>query len=217
MRINVLLADGRKLLREGLSALLEKHSDIHVAGEAEDGDDCVRLVRPLGINVVVLNLAPPTRSSLQVVSAIAAAKKDVRIVVLVFSPSAHTVRELLRAGVSGCLARDCASAELVQAIRTVAAGGTYLSNSLVDMVAHAYAGHSKAGLSSKPLAPREQQILQGIAAGQSTKEIAAALKLRTKTIETHRRRLMEKLNLHTVAELTKYAVMQGLSPLEVSA
>jgi DNA-binding NarL/FixJ family response regulator len=217
MSINVLLADGRKLLREGLSALLEKHTDIRVVGEADDGEAAARLVRPLGVNVVVLNLAPPATSGIEVVSSIASAKKEVKVLALMFAPAAHTVRELLRNGATGCLARDCAGADLVEAIRTVAGGRTYLSHSLVDTVVHGYARRDGAhGSAPKSLAPREREILRAIATGASTKEIAASLKVKSKTIETHRRRLMEKLNLRSVAELTKYAVIQGISPLDVA-
>jgi DNA-binding NarL/FixJ family response regulator len=222
--INVLLADGRKLVREGLSALLEKHPDIHVVGEADDGEAAGRLIRPLGVHVVVLNLAPPARSGIDVIGAIASAQSGVRLLVLTFAPAAHTVRELLQSGAAGCLARDCAGAELVEAIRTVAAGRTYLSNSLIDAVVNSYAGRhggTRGGGGSgraapKSLAPREREILRAIATGASTKEIAASLKVNAKTIETHRRRLMEKLNLRSVAELTKYAVLQGISPLDVA-
>jgi len=214
--INVLLADGRKLHREGLAALLEKHADLCVVGEADDGEAATRLIRPLDVNVVLLNLAPPARTGIDAVSAISNAREGVKVIALTLAPAPHTIRELLGSGATSCLTRDCAAAELVTAIRAVAQGQTYLAPSLLNAVVHGYVRRGdRSAVSAKALAPREREILRAIATGKSTKEIAAALRVTPKTVETHRRRLMEKLNLRSVAELTKYAVMQGISPLDV--
>ena len=219
MKINVLLADGRKLVREGLSLLLERHDGVSVIGEASDAQSAVKLVKALPVHVVVLNLTAPTLSGSESVAALVRARTEpsVRVIVLTLNPDAALVRALLEAGASGCLTKDAAGTELVHAIRTVQASSVYLSPSLVDAVVGGYVGVTAGARRVRALAPRERVILARIAAGESTKEIAAALKVSTKTIETQRRRIMDKLDRHSVAELTKYAVAQGITPLERSA
>lgn len=191
--------------------MLERHADLSVVGEAEDGEAAAKLVGPLGVRVVLLNLSPAGRGCIDVVRKIVAAEPGVRVLALMFEPAAHTIRELLASGAAGCLSRECAATELVAAIRRVAGGRTYLSSSLVESVVHVQRQSTK-----MTLAPREREVLRAIAMGRSTKEIAAAMRVTAKTVETHRRRLMEKLKVGSVAELTKYAVLQGMTPLEVA-
>ena len=136
---------------------------------------------------------------------------------MALNPDAPFVAELLEAGAGARLTKDCAGAELVEAIRTVRSGRIYLSPGLLDVVVKDYARPADRLATERPLAPRERVILQRIAAGQTTKEIAAALGVSGKMVETHRRRIMQKLNRHSVAELTKYAVLQGLAPLDATA
>ena len=214
MKINVLLADGRKLLREALSLLLEKQEDVRVIGEAEDGHDAVRLVKALSVHVVILNPTPATPSVSELVRSILKARPRVRVIVLTFNPAVEFVQDILDAGALGCLTKECAGAELMAAVRAVLENKLYLSPSLVDRVVKRYVRPSTRSTPERSLAPREREILRHIAAGQTTKEIAAALGVGTKTVETHRRRIMEKLNRHSVAELTKYAVLEGLTALE---
>lgn len=212
--LNVLLVEGRKLLREGLCALLERHHDLRVVGEAEDGQAAVaKLIPALEVDVVVLNVIPPQYAGVDLVQSLTATFPDVRIVVLTLDPAPHLLRALLDAGAHGCLTRESSATELVAAIRTVMTGKTYLSPRLVDVMVHGYARPAPR-VSTRPLAPREREILARIAAGETTKQIARALGVGSKTVETHRRRLMQKLNKHSVAELTKYAVLEGLTPLE---
>jgi DNA-binding NarL/FixJ family response regulator len=137
------------------------------------------------------------------------------VVVLCLHTDWASVRELLGAGALGCLARDSASNELIDAIRTVAAGRVYLSSRLAGALVSDYLHDPKAPRRKK-LAPREREILRRIANGESTRQIAAALHIGTKTVETHRRRIMEKLQKRSLAELTKYAIREGLSSLEPS-
>ena len=212
--LKVLLVEGRKLLREGVVALLERHDHIKVVGEAEDGRSAAKLIRALDVDVVVLNVTPPQTSTVDLISAIAKEHSTVRIVVLTMDPSSQFLRELLSAGAHGCLTRQSSATELVDAIRSVTTGKTYLSPSLVDVLLNGYARTSAQPAPLPSLTPREQEILARIAAGQTTKQIARALGVGAKTVETHRRRVMQKLNKHSVAELTKYAVAAGLTPLE---
>jgi len=213
--IQVLLVEGRKLLREGLCALLERHDDIKVVGEVDDGHAVTKLVRALSVDVVVLNVIPLQVGGIDLVHALTKSCPDVRIVALTMDPTPHLLRDLLNVGVHGCLTKQSSATELVEAIRTVMTDTTYLSPALVDLVANGN-GHALPvpSIPTRPLAPREREILQRIAGGETTKEIARALGVGTKTVETHRRRMMQKLNKHSVAELTKYAVREGLTPLE---
>ena len=217
MKVNVVLVDGRKLFREGLGALLEKHADLKVVGEADDAAAAPKLVKALAPHVVILNVTLPTRSAADAIKATASARSGTRVIVLTFQADAGFVRDVLQAGASACLTKESASSELVTAIRTVMAQQTYLSPGIADAVVAGYVlprGKRKAG---RTLSAREREILQRIADGETTKAIAATLGVSTKTIETHRRRMMEKLGLHSVAELTKYAVLEGMTPLETPA
>jgi DNA-binding NarL/FixJ family response regulator len=217
MKINVLLVDGRKLFREGLSALLEKHADLKVVGEADDAAAAPKLVKALAPHVVILNAALSTRGAVKAIEAIAHARSGTRVIVLTFQADPGFVRDVLQAGVAACLTRESASAELVTAIRTVTSKQTYLSPTIADAVVTGYVLSRGKRSSRRMLSGREREILQRIADGQPTRAIASALGVSGKTIETHRRRVMEKLGLHSVAELTKYAVREGLTSLEVPA
>lgn len=212
-RINVLLSAGRKLLREGISSLLERYDDIKVVGECDDARATTRLAAALSVDVVILNVIPPFQGGPELIQGVLRARPDVRLIVLTLDPSPGFLANILAAGAKGCLSKECSGIELVQAIRKVMSGEVYLSQRLIEVVVTGYARPArKAG--ERSLAPREREILQRIARGETTKEIAAALRVSSKTIETHRRRLMQKLGKHTVAELTKYAVLEGLSPLD---
>jgi DNA-binding NarL/FixJ family response regulator len=219
MSVNVLIAEGRTMVREGLRVLLEKHSGIEVIGEAADAASATKLVRALPVHVVVLNCIPPATCGPQAVRSLvrAGADRAVAVVVLALNPPATFVRELLDAGASACLTKDAAARELVDSIRMVRAGKVYLSPTLMDAVVTGFARPSDRQHHAPRLAAKERTVLEMIAAGRTTKEIAGMLGVSTKTIETHRRRIMTKLDLHSVAELTKYAVVHGLSALEHSS
>ena len=213
--IRVVLVEGRTLLREGLCALLERHEDMKVVGEFDESRSVTKLVGALAVDVVVLNVIPPQVGGIDLVKALAKHCPDVRIVALTMDPTPHLLRDLLNVGVHGCLTKQSSATELVEAIRTVMTDTTYLGPALVDLVASSNGDASPTpSIPTRPLAPREREILQRIAGGETTKEIARALGVGTKTVETHRRRMMQKLNKHSVAELTKYAVREGLTPLE---
>ena len=215
MRINLLLVDGRKLFREGLSVLLEKHADLRVVGEADEAAAAPKLVKALAPHVVILNATLPTRGASKAIESIVAARAGTRVLVLTLQVDASFVRDVLQAGASACLTKESASSELVTAIRTVMSKQTYLSPTIADVVVAGYVLPRGKRAARRALSSREREILQRIADGQSTKLIASALGVSGKTIETHRRRMMEKLGLHSVAELTKYAVREGLTSLEM--
>jgi DNA-binding NarL/FixJ family response regulator len=218
MKIHVLLADGRKILREGLCLLLEKHPDIKVVGEAEEAAAAVRLATALTPDLVILNVTASTLGADRVIRAIRAASPSTRLLALGVRAEAPFIRQVLEAGASACLTRQCAAAELVTAIRAVMTHKVYLSPRIAEAVVSGYVLPAADGTApgGRALSPRERQTLQRIADGQTTKQIAAALRLSAKTVETHRRRIMQKLALHSVAELTKYALREGLTSIEVS-
>jgi DNA-binding NarL/FixJ family response regulator len=217
MKIHVLLADGRKILREGLCVLLEKHADIKVVGEAEDAQGAIKLAKALSPDIVIVNLALATKGAQDLIQAMRVACPTARVLALTLWPNTTFIREILEAGAAGCLTKECASADLVTAIRTVMTHKVYLSPRIAEAVVNGYvlpAGGKAAG-GARALSARERQILRRIADGETTKQIALAFKVSTKTIETHRRRIMQKLGKHSVAELTKYAVREGLTSLEL--
>jgi DNA-binding NarL/FixJ family response regulator len=216
MKIHVLLADGRKILREGLCVLLEKHADIKVIGEAEDAQGAIKLAGALSPDVVIVNLALATHGAQDLIQSMRLACPTARVLALTLWPNTTFIREILEAGAAGCLTKECASADLVTAIRTVMTHKVYLSPRIAEAVVNGYVlpgGRSAGG--ARALSARERQILRRIADGETTKQIALAFKVSTKTIETHRRRIMQKLGKHSVAELTKYAVREGLTSLEL--
>jgi DNA-binding NarL/FixJ family response regulator len=207
--ITILLVDGRKLLRAGLRMQLQEHRDIRVVGEAEDLQAVTKLVAALRPQVVVMTASPDGHRWVQRVRAVATGGS--RLLALLLKDDPHFVREALDAGAAGCLTRDAAIDELLVAIRKVASGGVYLSQGLVhDVALGAVLG---VGRDSR-LSEREVDVLRRIADGDNTKMIAIALAVSGKTVETYRRRIMEKLGKYSLAELVKYAVREGIASVD---
>ena len=216
MSIRILLADDHKITRQGLRSLLDKEFDMEVVAEAEQGRTAVRLVRELSPQVVIMDVTMPDLNGVEAARQIVSEFPDVKIIALSMHSDSLFVTEMLKSGASGYLLKDCAFEELARAIRTVVAGKTYLSPSISGVVVDDYLHRlSKADLSgSEVLTDREREVLQLLAEGKSTKQIALKLHISVKTVETHRRQIMDKLDIHTVAELTKYAIRKGLTSLE---
>ncbi len=216
MSIRILLADDHKITRQGLRSLLDKQSDMVVVAEAEEGRTAVRLVRELLPDVVIMDVSMPDLNGMEAARQITREFGDVRIVALSMHSDSLFVTEMLKSGALGYLLKDCAFEELARAIRTVVAGKTYLSPSISGVVVDDYLHRlSKADFSGLDvLTNREREVLQLLAEGKSTKRIALKLHISGKTVETHRRQIMNKLDIHTVAELTKYAIRKGLTSLE---
>ncbi len=216
MSIRILLADDHKITRQGLRSLLDKQSDMEVVAEAEEGRTTVRLVRELLPDVVIMDVSMPDLNGMEAARQITREFGNVRIVALSMHSDSLFVTEMLKSGASGYLLKDCAFEELARAIRAVVAGKTYLSPSISGVVVDDYLHRlSKADFSGLDvLTSREREVLQLLAEGKSTKQIALKLHISVKTVETHRRQIMNKLDIHTVAELTKYAIRKGLTSLE---
>ena len=219
MSIRIIIADDHKIMREGLSALISNEMGMEVIGEAEDGQSAVRMARKLTPDVIVMDIGMPELNGIECTRQVLSENPDIRVLVLSMHSDRRFVTEMLRAGASGYLVKDSAFDELIRAVRTVANGRSYLSAEIADSVINNFVRRPPDAVDDESsafsvLTTREREVLQLLAEGKTTKEIAAALFVSVKTIETHRRNIMKKLDLHSVAELTKYAVREGLTMLE---
>ncbi len=216
MTIRILLADDHQIIREGLRSLLTDQKDIEVVAEADTGRSALNYVEKLHPDVVLMDIAMPDINGIEATRQIKAANPEIRILALSMHSDQRFVGDMLRAGASGYLLKDCAGAELVQAIRTVHAGKVYLSPSIAGIVTEGFINPAGgAGVDARQvLTVRELEVVQLLAEGLSTKEVAFKLNVSIKTVETHRKNIFDKLNLSSIAELTKYAIREGITSLE---
>jgi len=217
MSIRVLIADDHKIMLAGLRSLLEKQTDFDVVGEADNGRRAVQMAQEKNPEVVVMDVSMPDLNGIEATKQIIESLPETRVIALSMHSDKRFVIGMLRAGASGYLLKDCASQELANAILQVARGKKYLSPEItgvvIDDVLLAGSSEEEATAASQ-LSPREREVLQLIAEGWSTKQIASHLYVSIKTIETHRRQIMKKLDLHAIADLTKYAIREGLTSIE---
>jgi DNA-binding NarL/FixJ family response regulator len=207
MPIRILLADDHEIVRQGFRALLER-AGFEVAGEAADGQAAVRLAQSLKPDVAVLDLAMPLLNGLDAARVILRECPSTRVVLLTMHTEEHQIVAALRAGVRGYLLKTQAAEDLVQAIRDVAQGEIYLSPRVSRVFVEGYLSRDEPV--SDPLSPRERQVLQLVAEGKTSKEVASLLDLTVKTAESYRSRIMEKLDIHETAGLVRYAIRTGL-------
>jgi DNA-binding NarL/FixJ family response regulator len=214
-QIKVLIADDHQMMRAGLRALLEQRPDVKVIAEAGDGRAAVRLAREHSPDVVVMDINMPDLNGVEATRQICADGKGPKIIALTgYAPTRFTV-EMLNAGASAYVLKTAAATELTMALDAVCAGKIYLSPEVSNEVMQKPSPDANAKRSVfHHLSSREREVLQLLAEGKSTKEVAARLNVSIKTVETHRRNLMEKLNIHSVAELTKYAIREGITSAE---
>jgi DNA-binding NarL/FixJ family response regulator len=216
MKLTILLADDHKIVRDGLRALLEKETDMEVIAGAEDGASAVKLAGELKPSVVVMDIGMPDMNGIEATRQIIASHPDVRVIALSMHSDKRFVGGMLKAGASGYLLKDCAFGELANAIRAVMGGQTYLSPQIAQVVVEGYVRQvgPSGPASAEVLTGREREVLQLLAEGKSTKDIAALLGLSSRTVETHRQQIMNKLNIHKAAELVKYAIREGIISLD---
>jgi two-component system, NarL family, response regulator NreC len=206
--IKILLVDDHALVRHGFRMILAAQPDMEIAGEAGNGNDAVELAQKLKPDVVVMDVAMPELNGIEATRRLIELSPRTRVLALSMHKDAVYVREILRAGARGYLLKDSADADLLAAVRAVAKGEGYLSPGVSDAVLSDYRRHVTDPLDL--LTSREREVLQLIAEGKTNKEIATSLTLSVYTVEAHRGRVMEKLNLHSTGELVRFAVRSGL-------
>ena len=210
MAIRIVLADDHVIVREALSLLLAG-AGFEVVGEASDGHVAVRLARDLQPDVVVLDVVMPLLNGLDAAREIQQTSPAIKTLLLTSRHDEALILEALQAGIRGCVLKTYEAKELIRAIREVAAGGVYLSPGLSRCVVDAY--RSRTALPRDPLSARERQVLQLIAEGKRTREMSEVLGISIKTVESHRARIMRKLDINATAGLVRYAIQHGITCL----
>ena len=207
-RIRILLADDHAVVRQGFRMILSAHPDLEIVGEAGNGREAVELAATLRPDVVVMDVAMPELNGIEATRRLTADNPHTRVVALSMHKDSVYVREILRAGARGYLLKDSVADDLVAAVRAVAAGEGYLSPGVSNAVLDDYRKHVTNPIDL--LSSREREVLQMLAEGKTNKEIAVVLHLSVYTVEAHRGRIMEKLNVHSINELVRFAVRNGL-------
>ena len=214
--ISVILVDDHVIMRDGLRHLLDQESDIEVVGEADNGRKAVKLVMEKKPEIVIMDVAMQDMNGIEATRQIKTENPDIKVIALSMHSERQIVVGIFRAGASGYLLKDSSSLELVEAIRTVHLGRKYLSQKISDIVLQEISDIKKetGQIGVDVLTNRESEILQLISEGNSTKKIAEVLFISPKTVESHRANIMDKLNIHNIPELTKYAIRTGLTSLD---
>jgi DNA-binding NarL/FixJ family response regulator len=213
MTVRILLADDHKIIRDGLRSLLEKEEEFTVLGEAENGREAVRMTRELRPEVVLMDIAMPGLNGIEAARQIRSEAPEVKIVALSMHHERRFVMRMLEAGASGYVLKAGAFEEVAEAVRAVMTDRIYTSPKITDLVMKDYVRQLSRPKEESPLTPREREVLQLLAEGNSSKAIAESLNISVNTVDTHRHRIMEKLSLRSIAELTKYALREGLTSI----
>lgn len=217
MSTRILLVDDHAITREGLRSLIEKQPDMEVVGEAEDGRKAVEMVRELLPDIIITDLTMPNLNGVDATRQIVREFPNIKVIALSIHSNRAFVVDMLKAGASGYVLKECTFDELVEAIQTVIDGGVYLSPKVAGVIVSDYT-QRLAKIAESPLetlTERQREVLQLIGEGKNTKQIALQLHVSTKTIEANRRKIMEKLDARSIAELVKIAILGGLASLEV--
>ena len=216
MTIRVLLADDHAIVRHGLARSIQQEEDMEVVGQAGTGLTAMEMARQLMPNVILMDISMPDMNGMEATRLILREAPQLKVIALSMHSAKRYVREMFRAGATGYLLKDCEFDELIEAIRMVAEGQTYVSPSISEVVVEDYVrGSPKEEADAfSVLTQREREVLQLMAEGNSTKQIAARLFISPKTVEAHRLRIMHKLDIDNVAQLTKYAIQEGLTTPE---
>lgn len=214
--MKILLVDDHKMMRDGLRALLEKEG-IEVVGEAGSGRESLALAEQLRPDIVIMDISMPALNGIDATRKLMAEVPGTKVIALSMNADRRYVVAMFQAGATGYLLKNSAADELIRAVRTVADELTYVSPHIASLVIEsALHGPRPPGedAAPRPLSPREREVLQLLAEGKSSKEIASQLALGVTTVETHRRQIMDKLQIRSIAELTKYAIREGLTTVD---
>jgi len=216
MSIKIVIADDHSIMREGLRLLIEKEGDMEVIGEAENGRRAVEMAETLKPDIIVMDVSMPDLNGIEATRQIVGRIEGIKVIALSMHSGREFVMDMLQAGVSGYILKESCPEELARAIRLVASGKTCLdpeiTNLAIDTAVHPQADREHPV--AEELTRREREVLQLLAEGKTTKQIAGQLFLSTKTVDTHRRQIMKKINVDSLAELTKYAIRMGLTSLD---
>jgi two-component system response regulator NreC len=213
----ILLVDDHQIMREGLMSLMAHEPDLEVVGDASDGRQAVQLARKLKPDLVVMDISMPGLSGIEATRQILGEVDRARVLALSMHADPRFVAGALEAGAHGYMIKDCTSQELLECIRTVAGGGTYLSPQVAEVVVKGFVrrlGEETGTPPASVLTPREREVLQLLVEGHTVKAIAERIHLGVKTVETHRRNIMEKLGLKSMVDLIKYAMREGVVSLD---
>ncbi len=210
--IRILLADDHPVVRAGIRSCLAKHSRIEIVGEAADGKEALALAKQLTPDIVLMDIEMPQMSGLAVTERLSEELPDTRVVILTMNDNADSIMRMIQAGARGYVLKESPTEELLKAIETVSAGESYFTAEVARLALNQFVEGSAGGPGSQ-ITDREREVLILIAEGLSNKEIATRLDVGVRTVETHRERIMRKLNIHSVAGLTKYAIASGLVTL----
>ena len=215
LKIKILLADDHKIMRAGLRSILEKQPDMEILGEAQNGLVALQLAKKLRPDLIIMDISMPDLNGIEATSRILAELSGLRVLALSMHSDRGFLIKMLKAGASGYLLKDCASEELIDAVHVIMKNRLYISPAMVDDMVRGYVQMaSREDLSAfSVLTTRERDVLQRLAEGKSVKEIAHDLNISVKTVETFRHRIEDKLHLNSIAELTKYAIREGLTSL----
>lgn len=215
MPINILIADDHSLFRKGIANLLAEAENMTIVAEAENGQEAVDKAREFKPDVVIMDIGMPILNGVKATAKLLDEMSEVKVIALSMHADNHYVREMLEAGASGYLFKNCDYKELISAIETVYAGKKYLNDQITEMVIQGYLGkHEPIGATEAELTERESEIFKLLAEGKSVREIADSLFVSVKTVGTHRQHILDKLNLTTTTDLVKYAIKKGIISLD---
>ncbi len=214
MDISILIADDHALMRDGLRAILEREPGLRVAGVAADGHEAVREARRLLPDIVIMDIVMPELSGIEATAQIRDQCEPTKVIILSMHSTVEHIFRVLQAGAMGYLLKGSAGSEVVEAVRAVHAGRRYLTKKVSDVVVDGYVREHRSSGPLESLSPREREVMLLVVEGRSSSEIADALHLSPKTVETHRSRLMEKLGVENVVGLVKFALQHGLAKPE---
>lgn len=212
MSIKIVLADDHTILRQSLAKSFDKESDIEIVGQAKDGRSTIELVKQLLPDLVVMDIEMQDLNGIEATHRIVRDFPQVKVLGLSMHSNDKYIREMFRAGASGYLLKNCPFEELVKAVRAILRGKTFIGSSVGDLIIKEYVNMPEKEQSAfSILSQREREVLQLLAEGQTTKQIAKLLHISPKTVEGHRLRIMEKLGIDSIAKLTKYAIQEGMT------